>query len=109
MCLLISQIMSENASMVGGGVMPTMPGLRTMLRPIGASHFSGMPSGFMMPRIEPTVAPVQSVSSPKLTASQIDLLKSPLPSSRPATMIGKLTSTSVKLSLLYFFMILSKR
>lgn len=95
--------------MVAGGVIPVMPGLSTMLRPIGASQRSPMPSGFRIPMIAPAVAPVQSESSPKFTASQIVLPKSPLPSSSPATMIGKFTFTSVKLSLRYFAMIFSNK
>ena len=54
--------------------------------PIGSIHSFGMPERpRRMPSTAPQVAPVQSVSSPQLTAVQIDLPKSPRPQSSPTT------------------------
>ena len=52
--------------------------------------------GYRMPRGAPSVAPVQSVSLPQLTAMHSDLPKSPSPASRPNTLKAVLMETSVK-------------
>ena len=51
-----------------------------MPRPMGSIHFLGMASmPWRMPKIEPAVAAVQSVSSPQLTVMHIVFSKSPSP------------------------------
>ena len=63
--------------------------------PMGAFHFSGIPSSpYSSPQREPMVAAVQSVSSPQFTVMQMVRSKSPSPYSQPMSSIAMLDGTS---------------
>ena len=66
-----------------------------MPRPMGVIHFSSMQSTpYISPYIAAMVPAVQSVSSPKYTAVQMDWSKSPAHASMAYTVMNMLLGTS---------------
>ena len=63
---------------------------------MGSSHSGSMVSGPSRPSSAPSVAPVQSVSWPQLTAAEIERPKVPPPASQPSTVMPRLAGVKVK-------------